>query len=121
MHSSIQRRHHSRYAPSARRSRTPLPYSLPRLNGGSAKTVSTQPSKKLGRMARQSPLNRAPSFVVKKGRGSPARQNDFGWNIFGSGGWFGMAVRFFISFCLRSAGGVDPEKPRKSLFQARLP
>src|SRR5208283_576730 len=72
-HWSIQRRHHSRYSSSRRLSLTCPPYSFPRLNGGSANTVSIDSSSMYGKMSRQSPWKRDPNPVLKTGTGASGR------------------------------------------------
>src|SRR5262249_3512089 len=84
--------HHWIYSSSFLRSLTRAPYSLPRLNGGSAKTVSMHSSRMRERSSVQSPRKSAPSSVVNTGLRSPftpkgARSkppsgaNDLRWNI----------------------------------------
>ena len=67
MHSESQRLHQSRYSASDRLSFTFDPYFFPRLNGGSAKTVSITPSRICGKMARQSSAYNCPRSERKCG------------------------------------------------------
>jgi len=67
MHSASHLSHHARYFSSARSSSVLRPYSLPRLNGGSANTVSTEASRSLGRTFMQSSANRIPPEPIQYG------------------------------------------------------